>query len=62
MNIPDDLKFTKEHEWARKKGTRVLVGITDFAQDQLGDVVFVELPEVGRRRSRRARRRASSYR
>jgi glycine cleavage system H protein len=47
MNIPDDLKFTKDHEWARQKGARVLVGITDFAQDQLGDVVFVELPAVG---------------
>jgi glycine cleavage system H protein len=47
MTIPDDLKYTKDHEWARQKGTRVLVGITDFAQDQLGDVVFVELPAVG---------------
>jgi glycine cleavage system H protein len=47
MNIPDDLKYTKDHEWARSKGTKVLVGITDFAQDQLGDVVFVELPSVG---------------
>ena len=47
MNIPDDLKYTKDHEWARQKGNKVLVGITDFAQDQLGDVVFVELPAVG---------------
>ena len=47
MNIPDDLRYTKDHEWTRQKGTRVLVGITDFAQDQLGDVVFVELPAVG---------------
>ena len=47
MNIPDDLKYTKDHEWARQKGSKVLVGITDFAQDQLGDVVFVELPAVG---------------
>jgi len=47
MNIPDDLRYTKDHEWARQKGTRILVGITDFAQDQLGDVVFVELPAVG---------------
>ena len=47
MNIPDDLKYTKDHEWARQKGAKVLVGITDFAQDQLGDVVFVELPAVG---------------
>jgi glycine cleavage system H protein len=47
MTIPDDLKYTKDHEWARQKGTKILVGITDFAQDQLGDVVFVELPAVG---------------
>src|SRR5512140_1364872 len=47
MNIPDDLKYSKEHEWARAKGSKVLVGITDFAQDALGDVVFVELPAVG---------------
>jgi glycine cleavage system H protein len=47
MNIPDDLKYTKDHEWARQKGTKVLIGITDFAQDQLGDVVFVELPAIG---------------
>jgi glycine cleavage system H protein len=47
MNVPEDLKYTREHEWARVKGTRVTVGITDFAQDQLGDVVFVELPAVG---------------
>lgn len=47
MQIPEDLKYTREHEWARKKGNRLVVGITDFAQDQLGDVVFVELPEVG---------------
>ena len=47
MNFPEDLKYTKEHEWARQKGGRVTVGITDFAQDQLGDVVYVELPAVG---------------
>jgi len=47
MDIPDDLKYTREHEWARSKGGRVVVGITDFAQDQLGDVVYVELPAVG---------------
>ncbi|WP_461834071.1 glycine cleavage system protein GcvH [Desulfothermus sp.] len=45
--IPEDLKYTKEHEWAKVEGDRVRVGITDFAQDQLGDIVFVELPEVG---------------
>ena len=48
MEFPDDLKYTKEHEWARIEGNRVVVGITDFAQEELGDVVFVELPEVGR--------------
>jgi glycine cleavage system H protein len=47
MSIPDDLKYTKDHEWARQQGSKVQVGITDFAQDQLGDVVFVELPAVG---------------
>src|SRR5512140_1982053 len=47
MEFPEDLRYTREHEWARKKGTRVVVGITDFAQDQLGDVVYVELPDVG---------------
>ncbi|MDH3604245.1 MAG: glycine cleavage system protein H, partial [Candidatus Tectomicrobia bacterium] len=48
MEFPDELKYTKEHEWARIDGTRVVVGITDFAQDELGDVVFVELPDIGR--------------
>ena len=47
MEIPEDLRYTREHEWARRKGKAIVVGITDFAQDQLGDVVFVELPEVG---------------
>ncbi len=47
MEIPEDLRYTREHEWARTKGTRIVVGITDFAQDQLGDVVYVELPDVG---------------
>jgi glycine cleavage system H protein len=48
-NVPDDLKYTREHEWARQEGGRVRVGITAFAQEQLGDVVFVELPKVGTR-------------
>ncbi len=47
MDFPDDLKYTRDHEWARQKGAKIVVGITDFAQDQLGDVVFVELPAVG---------------
>jgi glycine cleavage system H protein len=47
MDFPEDLRYTREHEWARIKGQKVVVGITDFAQDQLGDVVYVELPDVG---------------
>jgi glycine cleavage system H protein len=47
MSIPEDLRYTKEHEWARKDGDVIVVGITHHAQDQLGDVVFVELPDVG---------------
>ncbi len=44
---PKELKYTKEHEWARKSGTAVVVGVTHHAQEALGDVVFVELPKVG---------------
>lgn len=47
MNFPEELKYTDEHEWVLVEDDVVTVGITDFAQDQLGDVVFVELPEVG---------------
>ncbi|HEX6843484.1 MAG TPA: glycine cleavage system protein GcvH [Actinomycetota bacterium] len=47
MEFPEDLRYTKEHEWARAEGGRVRVGITDFAQDALGDVVYVDLPEHG---------------
>lgn len=47
MEVPEDLRYTKEHEWARLEDGRVRVGITDFAQDALGDVVYVDLPEVG---------------
>jgi glycine cleavage system H protein len=47
MNLPEDLRYTREHEWARQKGNRVIVGITQFAQEQLGDIVYVELPDVG---------------
>lgn len=47
MNVPEDLRYTSEHEWLRPSGAIVRVGITDFAQDALGDVVFVELPAVG---------------
>ena len=47
MSYPADLKYTKEHEWIRVDGNIGTIGITDFAQQQLGDVVYVELPEVG---------------
>ena len=47
VNVPDELRYTKEHEWAKIEGDRARVGITAFAQEQLGDVVFVELPKVG---------------
>ncbi|MGH8015277.1 MAG: glycine cleavage system protein GcvH [Candidatus Zixiibacteriota bacterium] len=47
MNIPPELKYTKEHEWVRVEGSTATVGITDFAQGELGDIVFVELPKVG---------------
>jgi glycine cleavage system H protein len=46
-NVPADLKYTKDHEWARVSGNLVVVGITDYAQSHLGDVVMVELPKVG---------------
>ena len=46
MEFPDDLRYTQEHEWLRLEGNEALVGITDFAQDALGDVVFVELPSI----------------
>ncbi len=48
MNIPGNLLYTKEHEWLRIEGDIATIGITDYAQGELGDVVFVELPEVGR--------------
>ena len=47
MNVPDDLRYTKDHEWVRLEGDKVRIGITDYAQDALGDVVFVQIPEVG---------------
>jgi glycine cleavage system H protein len=54
MNIPKELKYSSEHEWARVNGNRVTVGITDFAQSQLGDIVYVELPAVGAKTSKSA--------
>ncbi len=47
LKLPDDVLYTKDHEWAKLVGDEVLVGITDYAQDQLGDIVFVEMPEEG---------------
>ena len=46
-NVPAELRYTREHEWARAEGGRVRVGITAYAQEQLGDIVFVELPKTG---------------
>ena len=48
MNVPDTLKYTKDHEWIRVEGGTGVVGITEYAQGELGDVVFVELPAVGK--------------
>lgn len=47
LKLPADLCYTNDHEWARKEGDTIKIGISDYAQDQLGDIVFVELPEVG---------------
>jgi glycine cleavage system H protein len=48
VSFPDDVRYTREHEWARLEGGQVTIGITSYATDQLGDVVFVELPEAGK--------------
>jgi glycine cleavage system H protein len=47
MNIPDDLRYSTDHEWARLEDGKIRIGITDYAQDALGDVVYVDLPQVG---------------
>jgi glycine cleavage system H protein len=47
MNVPEDIKYTREHEWIRIDGKEAVIGVTDYAQDQLGEVVYVELPEEG---------------
>lgn len=47
MQLPQELKYSKEHEWVKVDGNRALIGITEHAQDELGDIVFVELPEAG---------------
>ena len=52
MNVPEDLKYTEEHEWIRVEGDEIVVGVTDFAQGELGDVVFIELETEGEDLSR----------
>ena len=47
LKLPEDLMYSDDHEWAKQTGDTVKIGITDYAQDQLGDIVFVEMPEVG---------------
>ncbi len=47
MNVPNELLYTEEHEWIAVDGSKIRLGITDFAQDQLGDIVYVDLPDVG---------------
>jgi glycine cleavage system H protein len=47
LNLPDDIRYAEDHEWARLEGGKVRVGLDDYAQDQLGDIVFVELPQMG---------------
>ena len=47
MDVPEDLRYSTDHEWVRREGSRMVVGITDYAQDALGDVVYLEVPEVG---------------
>lgn len=47
MSLPKEYRYSKEHEWVKVEGDKVRIGITEFAQDELGDIVFVELPEVG---------------
>ncbi len=47
LNMPDDLRYANDHEWARVEGDKVRIGLDDYAQDQLGDIVFVELPQEG---------------
>jgi len=47
LNLPDNLRYAKDHEWTKLEGDKVKIGIDDYAQDQLGDIVFVELPDVG---------------
>lgn len=52
MNVPENLKFTKDHEWIKVEGSEALIGITDYAQSELGEIVFVELPSIGESRDK----------
>ncbi|HEY5013532.1 MAG TPA: glycine cleavage system protein H, partial [Acidimicrobiia bacterium] len=54
MDFPEDLRYSAEHEWVRVDGAHAVVGITDFAQDTLGDIVYVQLPDVGAALTRNA--------
>ncbi len=47
LNLPEDIRYTNDHEWAKVTGDTIKIGVSDYAQDQMGDIVFVELPEVG---------------
>ena len=47
LKLPDDVRYSKDHEWAKSDGGTIRIGVDDYAQDQLGDIVFVEMPEVG---------------
>ncbi len=47
LNLPEDVRYTKDHEWAKLTGDTIKIGISDYAQDQMGDIVFVEMPDVG---------------
>ena len=47
LELPEDLKYSKSHEWAKKENDSVKIGLSDYAQDQLGEIVFVEVPEIG---------------
>lgn len=49
LELPEDIRYSDDHEWARQEGDFVIMGISDYAQDQLGDIIFVELPEVGKK-------------
>ena len=52
MDVRDGLRYTREHEWVRREGGEIVIGVTDYAQEQLSDIVFVELPQVGARLQR----------